>query len=132
MSETSHAAGRIAILTAFTLLFAAAWRSDAPATARLLTPLMGNKRGAGCTTGADGNGSIARGAGGTFGARLLMARPDRVVGTLALEAVPAGSGGFPVAMPFSGRPALLGRSTQPVTGDDDARTAAAGSESAPQ
>ncbi|MBL8849813.1 MAG: hypothetical protein JNG89_09020 [Planctomycetaceae bacterium] len=61
MSETSQSVGRIAILTAFTLLFAAAWRSDCSAPRSIAAPIACSKRGSGSAGIAESPGSIAAG-----------------------------------------------------------------------
>lgn len=121
MSETSQSVGRIAVLTACTLLFAAAWRGDASSSVRPGTVLGAIRRQSGTLQETGVRGAIADG--------LIAARPLTVVGTF-----PARNNGqllvqTPTREPaaaalFSGTPALLGRSTPAVAAGDTALTTA--------
>jgi hypothetical protein len=124
MSETSQSVGRIAVLTAFTLVFAAAWRGDAHESSRPATVLAWTKRGSGSAVHSDSSRTIADGltSGRTQAVRDNL--PARVNGLL-LSTVARRS---PAPL-FSGTPALLGRSTLPIS-EDVVTTAAAGPEQA--
>jgi hypothetical protein len=124
MSETSQTVGRIAILTAGTLVFAAAWSSDGPCVGRIPTPIAWSKRGSGSADQADFNGAF------TDGLRSIrpIARPSidaRLAGQLLSSAIqhPIVEQMIPAPL-FSGTPALLGRSTMARV-NDESRTAAA-------
>lgn len=117
MLERSQATGRIAILAAFTLLFAAAWRSDAPAAPRPAATLAATRR-AGYANHIDCAGSIALGAAGEQNISRAITGTNRVVGALACNAIHGAAHSISVATPFSGKPALLGRSTLPIAAAD--------------
>jgi len=124
MSETSQSVGRIAVLTAFTLIFAAAWRGDAPATSHPAAVIAWTKRGTGPAVDRDCRGAIAGGLAAARPTSALVMLPARVNGLL-LSSVPQRE----APRLFSGTPAMLGRSTLPVT-DDALTTASAGPEQA--
>jgi hypothetical protein len=120
MSDTSQSVGRIAVLTACTLLFAAAWQGDAHTRSRPATIVAWTKRGSGSAIDSDCRGAIADGLIATRPTATLVTLPARINGQL-LSSIPPRE--TPRAPLFSGTPALLGRSTLPVT--DDALTTAA-------
>lgn len=123
--ETSQSAGRIAILTVFTLLFAAAWRSDVQRTSPPEVRLAATER-AGYVRRIDRAGYVARGAAGREYACATITGIHRFAGSLADQAIRTQVSVTDFATPFSGTPALLGRSTSVSEVDVAAQTATSG------
>jgi hypothetical protein len=125
MSETSHSVGRIAVLTAFTLLFAAAWRGDAPDSSRPATVVAWTKRGSGPAVNRDSVSGIAE---GLASARPMAPLPSQITGQYltsgARRIVPHTR---PSALLFFSGPSKIGRTATPAT-KDPVSTANAGSE----
>ena len=119
MSETSQSVGRIAILAAFTLLFAAAWRSDSSTPRANATPIACSRRASDFAVDAGSPGSIGVG---------IRAVNPLVEHLLVQKHIPGGrlrdsarSNDSPKTL-FSGTPALLGSSTL-APAPDQSRTA---------
>jgi hypothetical protein len=109
MSETSQAVGRIAVLSAFTLLFAAAWRGDAPESSRPATVVAWTKRESGS--------AAVRGTAGGIVAGLAMARPAVALPTrMTGQRLTSGTRRVRTKAPllFSKTPSILGRSAAPA------------------
>ena len=123
--ETSQSAGRIAILTVFTLLFAVAWRSDVQRTSPPESRLAATAR-AGYVRRIDRAGYVARGAAGRECVCATITGIHRFAGSLADRAVRAPVSVTEFATQFSGTPALLGRSTHANEVDVAAQTATSG------
>jgi hypothetical protein len=122
MSETSQAVGRIAVLSAFTLLFAAAWRGDAPESSRPATVVAWTKRESGS--------AAVRGTAGGIVAGLALARPAVALPTqMTGQRLTSGTRRVRTRAPllFSRTPSTLGRAATPVL-KDTVETASAGSE----
>lgn len=112
MTETTHTIGRIAALTLFTLLFAAAWRSDESGATGGDVQLTRVARGATDAPARRGSdaGALPQ---AMFDTTRGMARDRRYGGRTGerLLASVAAAATLPSGPIFSGTPALLGRSS---------------------
>lgn len=120
MSETSQSVGRIAILTAFTLVFAAAWRGDRAVPTGMPATVTASKRESDSAADAGSKGSIVVGIrtiAPVVEAALVKAP---ITGRLLTKSTHRIDAPKPL---FSGTPALLERSTASRT-DSEPRTAA--------
>jgi len=121
MSETSQSVGRIAVLSAFTLLFAVAWRGDAPESSRPATVVAWTKRSTGSAAEREFAGAIAD---GLASARPIPSLPSQLTGQYltsgARRIVPHTRRS---ALIFFSAPSTVGRSARPAE-RDPASTAA--------
>lgn len=111
MSETSQSVGRIAVLTACTLLFAAAWRGDAPESSRTASVVAWTKRGSGPAVERDSSGAIAE---GLASARPVAVLPSQMTGQFLTSGVRRIAPRSRSALLFFSAPSTVGRAVAPA------------------
>ncbi|MFO1096194.1 MAG: hypothetical protein U0992_23240 [Planctomycetaceae bacterium] len=122
MSDTSHAVGRITILAATTLIFAAAWRGDESGSSRPTISVAWSRRSSEDAGNSDSSGPVTNGLRASGGGAVEQYR----IGALGQRAVqPDELASLPVQPVFSGAPAFLGRSTTSIASELEPRTAVA-------